>query len=329
MNNVDLSMYEEVPEEFFTPAEKYPMYRGDYSYTQTRFRGYRSDVMRLKDYLESLRKRYDLFEVGDDVFEIKIVAEDSSPTIVSRFRALRATGMRENFRNAAVNVWFSESGHPDFTDDTDVGEFCPEAEGGDYRWAWEYDMMENVSCGFDWDGWIAVDYSYPYKKQWDNKEYVTEIDGKMYKRKNSQNDERVVAYNNDEDSKAFYVEYKNPLLESILQKYNYKSTHFEDPCNIKSLFEKIPNYAGVTSVDKFTATLIAALLAFGSADNGFEDEIRKNQGAIAKDFTYIDGTSQEDTDWIADSYDGLCEGYDFKMKDGKYYAEFRTCPGGW
>ena len=47
----DLSMYEEVSKEFFAPSGKYPMTGPDYYCTQTILRGYKRDIMKLKDYL--------------------------------------------------------------------------------------------------------------------------------------------------------------------------------------------------------------------------------------------------------------------------------------
>ena len=302
----------------------------DYEFTQTLFRGYKHDIMRLKDYLDSASKRYELSEIEEDIFEIKLIDVELTQGLVPKFPSLRATGMREVFRRATIEVWYSESGHPDCTDEEEVGCFNPDAEGGDARWEWEYDMMDDIECSFDWDDeFIEIDYKYPFRKQWNSKDFVTEIDGKYYRKKrNAQYDERVEAYENDDDLKWFSVKYNNPLLDSILVKYHYKSAKFNDPDCIDNLEEKIPNYAGVTSLDQFTATLIAALLAFGSADDGFESEVREKQNTIAKEFVFIDGSSLEDTDWEEDE-DGLCEGYDFKLKDGNYYAQFRTCPGGW
>ena len=147
-----------------------------------------------------------------------------------------------------------------------------------------------------------------------------------------------------EEDKLFVCKYDNPVIKEILQKYHYKSSDITNPFDF-TLYRRIPNYVGVKTIDNLVTTLINALVAYGSADEGFNSELVRRSDDIIKSFKIIDGTTQETylgrgvdpeqmSDWDVRADPDFVEedafdGYDFVLKKGKYKATYRIGWSGW
>ena len=144
-------------------------------------------------------------------------------------------------------------------------------------------------------------------------------------------DSRIAAYfkeGNGNEFKLFNMKYSNPVLEDILNRYNYSSDSIE-PFNIQFLEDVIPGYSGVKTLQELTHTLISALVSFGNGKDGLEEALEKEFNNIVNSFVSIEGASQETFDETKFDYEGEADGYDFSLKDGNYVAKYRKCVGGW
>lgn len=171
-------------------------------------------------------------------------------------------------------------------------------------------------------------------------EYDDEYDDPFGKITNPICRDRIKAYyrNSKDLCNSFCCNYKNPILESILSTYNYKSDKIEDPTDFELFDVYISNYNGVQTLESFTLTLINTLLTFGAWDDRLENELKTRKDEIIKSFISIEGSSQESTLTAAEiethtggyePFGDVLDGYDFELKNGHYSSSYRICDGGW
>ena len=157
---------------------------GDWIPCGFRFRGFAVEVAKLKRYAK--QNGIHIFwdgSVSEDIWEIRVVANEKTMDLIERFPALKATGLAEDWWQQAVYVMYSESGFSGITDMEFGGYFDKRHEGGDGRWEWEYDMMEPINVSFTWlqtGDEEEVRYRYPFRGKWERSQYVRELDGKIY-----------------------------------------------------------------------------------------------------------------------------------------------------
>lgn len=170
-----------------------------------------------------------------------------------------------------------------------------------------------------------IDYQFGYDDDEDYDDYSEFEDAQEPK------GSRIVAYfkkGNDNELKFFRIKYANPVLEDILNSFDYSSNKIE-PFNIQYLEDIIPGYSGVKTLQELTHTLISALVTFGTGKVGLEETLEKEFNSIVNGFVSIEGTSQETFDKTKCNFDGEADGYDFSLNDGNYVAKYRKCVGGW
>jgi len=149
-----------------------------------RFRGFAAEVAKLKRYAKqnSIHISWDA-SVTEEVREIRVVADDKTMDLIEKFPALKVTGLAEEWWRQEVYVMYSESGFAGITKSQFGGYFDRRHDGGDGRWEWEYDMMDDVNVRFQWlqtGGWERVCYRYPYTAEWNKNSYTREQDGLIY-----------------------------------------------------------------------------------------------------------------------------------------------------
>ena len=186
-NKFDPTRWVEISKDQFSTAGSTDPRGKQYEYAQSRFRGYESEIEKLRSYLDAIPEHYEYLEVENGVFEIRLSRDASIAGIIEKFPALKATGLREDFRHSVVEVWISLSGYSVINECDEAGCFDGEYEDGDARWAYEYDMMEKIRCKFDhsrMEQVVSVNYSYPayLKKLWNDLNYVVDFNGKYYKK---------------------------------------------------------------------------------------------------------------------------------------------------
>ena len=152
-----------------------------------RFRGEQPEIQKLQGYLTQNKIHITHQEaVSEEIGEIRVIAEKETADLIEKFPALKATGLVENwdrYCDRGIYVAYSESGFSVITDYAYAGAFEGHHEGGDGRWEWEYDMMEDVCVSFTWlqsGEQEYVNYSYPYRSRWKRRDYVREVDGDLY-----------------------------------------------------------------------------------------------------------------------------------------------------
>lgn len=154
---------------------------------QFRFRGLVPEMSKLRHYLAqcNIYVAYDA-AVSEEVWEIRAVTRENTMDLIEKFPALKVTGLAENqdrYGGHGVYAVYSESGFSVITDYDFVGEFDERHEGGNGRWAWEYDMMERVNVSFTWlqtGDEEVICYRYPFRGKWERKNYVREVDGTIF-----------------------------------------------------------------------------------------------------------------------------------------------------
>ena len=186
-NEFNPNKWQEVDKNTFAAAGGMSPQGKQYEYIQSRFRGYEQEIKKLKSHLDSIPQDYECFEVKNGVYELRLSMDANTADLIEKFPTLKATGLREDFKNSVVDVWLSLSGYPVINECEEAGYFDGEYEDGDARWEFEYDMMERVRCKFEHSAMeetVSVDYSYPsdFKKLWNDSEYVLEQQGKYYKK---------------------------------------------------------------------------------------------------------------------------------------------------
>lgn len=154
---------------------------------QFRFRGLFPEIAKLRHHLAqcNVTAAYDE-AISEEVWEIRAVACEKTMELIEKFPAIKVTGLAENwdrYGGHGVYAVYSESGFSVITDYVYVGEFDQRHEGGDGRWAWEYDMMERVNVSFTWlqtGDEEVICYRYPFRGKWERKSYVREVDGTIF-----------------------------------------------------------------------------------------------------------------------------------------------------
>ena len=86
-------------------------------------------------------------------------------------------------------VFYSESGYAAITAYQYCGSFAPQDETGDGRWAHQYDMMSDIFVHFTETHTgekTSVAYFYPYYREWEDHDYLLEINGVYYQNSQKQ-----------------------------------------------------------------------------------------------------------------------------------------------
>lgn len=171
------------------------LHNRNYSFCEFRFRGLKPEIEKLRKYIEENNvgytsevdifgvKPYKYLDVSDTVGEIRIAADIKTPELIEKFPALRATGIVESWSEGRAYPMLSESGFPVATKMGYGTYFDGNAECGDGRWDWEYDLLESVRTTWidmDTGESVSISYQYPYQKEWDSDRYSLEVDGKIY-----------------------------------------------------------------------------------------------------------------------------------------------------
>lgn len=151
-----------------------------------RFRGLAVEVAKLKRYAKenNIHISWD-GSVSEDIRELWVIAEEKTMELIEKFPALKATGLAEEWWRQEVYVMYSESGFDGITKMAFGGYFDRRHDGGDGRWEWEYDMMEDIKVRFEWmqtGGWEQVSYHYPFTVEWNKNTYTRERNGLIYTR---------------------------------------------------------------------------------------------------------------------------------------------------
>lgn len=124
----------------------------------------------------------------------------------------------------------------------------------------------------------------------------------------------------------FQIKYHNPILKEILEKYHYASETIGDICEF-GMDEKIENYAGVSTMDALTSTLLGMYIYLGTADSGFAEEVNRRKQEIIQAFISIEGNSQEGVYLHEEYEEDVFDGFDFEFKAGVYTAKYRYGAG--
>lgn len=159
----------------------------NYDLAQIRFRGLLPELHKLQKYLEAAgKKEYEVSAAEDNVAELVISCyevKEEFTALISKFPALKVTGLVENWGGYTVLAFYSESGFGVVTKVAEKGYFDPDDDGGDGRWAYDIDMMGRKTVSFDHTQTseeVRFVYSYPFKKLWETNSYVREKDGVIY-----------------------------------------------------------------------------------------------------------------------------------------------------
>ena len=146
-----------------------------------RFRGLLPEIAKMKKNLSQNGIHVSAaFAVSDQIWEIRVIADEKTMDLIEKFPALKVTGLAEHWQRQEVYVMYSESGFSGITKMQFGGYFDRRHDGGDGRWEWEYDMMEPVNVRFEWmqtGGKEHVFYRYPFADLWNRNYYVRERDG--------------------------------------------------------------------------------------------------------------------------------------------------------
>jgi hypothetical protein len=160
-----------------------PVNTKDLSFCEFRFRGLNDIIDRFVVYLSNCRLSGTEIVINDEIKEVRVAAGDRTPELVNLFPTLKVTGLAENFRRSIVEALYSESGYAVFTDRIPQDVFDPRADGGDGRWAWEYDVMDDIDVSFIWlqtNEKVNVYYKFPYKNKWEREDYVIQMGDEFY-----------------------------------------------------------------------------------------------------------------------------------------------------
>lgn len=179
----------------FSIITETPVNTNDLTFCEFRFRGLNDTIDRFVVYLSNCGLSGTEVVINDEIKEVRVAAGDRTPELVNLFPTLKVTGLAENFRRSIVEVLFSESGYSAFTDRLSRDTFDPHADGGDGRWAWEYDMMDAINVSFIWmqtGEKEKVYYKYPYKDKWEREDYVIQIGDEFFIKDRPSEDDFVI-----------------------------------------------------------------------------------------------------------------------------------------
>ena len=240
------------------------------------------------------------------------------------------------------------NGEVDFNYESLSAKQCSEVLGVDlfaHSWSSDYTVSDyehwnegaQINHGnWKYDGSSMIESDFAALKEKEHINFNDDI-GNIWDVHISYTKDRIKAYNSKQKAGRFSASFYNPVIISILQKYKYKP--FFNNINSQEVIlsgKKIPQYAGVQTLDEFTSTLINIYISFGLADNGFEEELMAKQKDIANAFSYIEGVSYEttldknDLDKIASAYNlklennnrAYEEDFRFQLTNGKYKAMY-------
>lgn len=167
----------------------------NYTFCEFRFRGLKSEIEKLRKYIEENNVGYtpevDIFgvspykhlDVSDTVGEIRIAVDGKTPELIEKFPALKVTGMVEDWSAHYAFPVLSESGYSVLTKKGYGGLFDGYAECGNGRWDWEYDLLESIKASYvdiKTGETVQVHYWYPFEKEWELDNYTIEMDGRIY-----------------------------------------------------------------------------------------------------------------------------------------------------
>lgn len=100
--------------------------------------------------------------------------------VIKKFPELKITGFIEDWSCGEVYVAFSESGYEYVTEQKFAGKFDTKA---DWNWQWEYgptDTINDRSPDIRTGIMNNINYSFPFRKQWESNNYVVKKAGKNY-----------------------------------------------------------------------------------------------------------------------------------------------------
>jgi len=153
-----------------------------------KIKGYLNEINKCKEYLKENNIKIESEKKSkNSIYEIAVEAGDRTLEIINRFPLLKMACFYEDWSFRNVDIVYSESGFPTITDSQFCGYFDKRADGGDGRWNWEYDVTDNIDIAYrdiQTGENIKVSYVFPYKKEWSKDDYVLEIDGEYYYKKN-------------------------------------------------------------------------------------------------------------------------------------------------
>ena len=145
-------------------------------------KGFTSETNKLKKYLNNKHFKYSEKVIDDYISEINIL-ERGVKEIFTDFAPLRVTALCENRKNGKVLTIYSESGYRGITKIKDSGSYDYYSDEEEGRWALANDVMDNIHVsytGMKYGERVKINYSFPFKKLWNQNNYIIEYRGDVY-----------------------------------------------------------------------------------------------------------------------------------------------------
>ena len=160
---------------------------------ELKIKGYINEINKCKEYLikNNIKLENEKF-IRRTISEISVLAGEKTLEIIKMFPLLKMTCFYEDWAYRNVDIIYSESGFNSITASEFCGYFDKRADGGNGRWNWEYEITDDIELTYQdiqTGEKVRVRYSFPYKKEWKQDDYVFEIDGEYYYKKNENKQE--------------------------------------------------------------------------------------------------------------------------------------------
>lgn len=158
-----------------------------YDLAQIRFRGYREEMEKLCAFLKIRCLNTPCHEIEGGIWELKAKGwylKECYLEILRNIPALKVTGLLEEL-GGYVYVFYSESGAGAVTACQYCGQMDWKSDSFDSRWANYIDMTEPYQGCFihvQTSEPVSVNYQYPFLTQWNDRNYVREKDGVLYRK---------------------------------------------------------------------------------------------------------------------------------------------------
>lgn len=214
----------------------------DYHYCQAYLRGYDEEIEKLRDYLDEQQLTGEFAELADGVSELRLDECDlfylenrGFSALLKKFPVLKVTALRENWCGYGIEAVYSGSGYIGWTECEEVGDFAPDDDGGDGRWASNEDMMQPINTSFIYTktgAVMPVHYIYPYAELWDDGVYYREEKGVFYEKMqgDTHNDTEIKAEKTSE-----VVPTENTAVPDT-------ENRLQNPAEIEDAFQKVEKH---------------------------------------------------------------------------------------